>query len=316
MTQTTALARQYQDNALARLGNWESSDLAELRQTIARDLNESQFKLFCQNCARTGLDPFARQIYAIVRQGVMTIQTGIDGFRVIAQRSKQYAGQQGPFWCGEDGVWKDVWLSSKPPAAAKVGVLRSGFTDPVWGIARFDEFCANGPMWKKMPANQIAKCAEAQALRKAFPDDLSGLYATEEMEQADAPVNGAPVAARVSVADKLRKPVPVAEAPAIIVDHVVEVNTKVEHVPDAGKMVDDSEATPESKNSNEAIVWIDRMEHVAQARRIDPEAFGGFIKRWMAKHKIPSFFSSTPEQRAEFEEALTSGKLDPKPAAN
>jgi phage recombination protein Bet len=316
MTQTTALARQYQDNALARLGNWESSDLAELRQTIARDLNESQFKLFCQNCARTGLDPFARQIYAIVRQGVMTIQTGIDGFRVIAQRSKQYAGQQGPFWCGEDGVWKDVWLSSKPPAAAKVGVLRSGFTDPVWGIARFDEFCANGPMWKKMPANQIAKCAEAQALRKAFPDDLSGLYATEEMEQADAPVNGAPVAARVSVADKLRNPAPVAEAPAVIVDHVVEVNTKVEHVPDAGKMVEQPVAETKAFPVISPDDWLERMDRIAKARNIGPDLLDKYLGRWCKKNEIDSYLIASQTQMDEFENALTSGKLDPKPAAN
>ncbi len=160
-----------------------TDQLALLKRTLATDLTDNEFALFAEVCNRLQLDPFRRHIYAIKRGGRMTIQTGIDGFRAVASRSGEYEGQAGPFWCGEDGVWRDAWLTKEPPKAAKVGVYRRGFREPVWGVARFDSYAGDN-LWRKMPEIMIAKCAEALALRKAFPETLSGVYSAEEMDQA------------------------------------------------------------------------------------------------------------------------------------
>jgi phage recombination protein Bet len=165
---------------------FNNDQLALIRQTVAKGTSPEQFNLFVEVCNYHRLNPFARQIYAVVRGGNMVIQTSIDGYRLLAERSGKYAGQLGPEWCGDDGMWKDVWLSDKPPVAARIGVLRKDFAQPTWGIAKYKSYVQeSSPLWRKMPDVMLSKCAESLALRKAFPAEMSGIYTAEEMQQAD-----------------------------------------------------------------------------------------------------------------------------------
>jgi phage recombination protein Bet len=161
-----------------------------LKRTIAKGTSDDEFALFVGTSKRLGLDPFAKQIYAVMRKdhGVskMTVQVSIDGLRWVAARTGELDGQDGPFWCGADGIWLDVWLHDQPPAAAKVIVWRKGCSRPFTGTAVLGSYAPPGELerlWAKMPDVMLSKCAEALALRKAFPE-LSGVYTPEEMAQA------------------------------------------------------------------------------------------------------------------------------------
>lgn len=135
---------------------------------------------FMYQVNRTKLDPLNRQIYGIYRKGALSVQTSIDGFRLVADRTGLYGGQDDAVYDTED---------TQHPNKATVTVYklnpRNGERMPVTASARWSEYGSSGPMWSRMGYLMLAKCAEALALRKAFPQELSGLYTTEEMMQAD-----------------------------------------------------------------------------------------------------------------------------------
>ena len=183
------------------LMQFNNDQVSLIKNTIAKDATDNELQLFLHQCKRTGLDPLTRQIYFMKRGGKVTIQTSIDGFRVIAERSGDYAGQDEP-------VFEDVLDAEgkKKDKKCRVTVYRfRGDTryPAAVGVAYWSEYCPQQGqdfMWKKMPHTMLAKVAEALALRKAYPQDLSGLYTNDEMNQADT--TPAPVVDEVDPADK------------------------------------------------------------------------------------------------------------------
>lgn len=200
-----------------------------IKRTVCKDSTDSELKLFLYTAARTGLDPLARQIHAVKRAGTMTIQTGIDGYRLIADRTGKYAPGPITVAMSKDGAKVES-------ATAVVKKLVGGEWVEVSATAYFEEYrVANSPMWTKMPRLMLSKCAEALALRRAFPAELSGVYTAEEMEQAGG---GAATSG-------LKEPKPVdktAEKPA---ERVVEAEVVKDAEAEAGSAQEPAE--PEAK---------------------------------------------------------------------
>ncbi len=114
------------------------------------------------------------------------IMPGIYEQRITAFRTGQMAGQDEPEF-GEDITYKNVTA----PKWCKVTVYRfvNGQRCAFSHTEYFSEACATtkdgsiNSMWTKRPRGQLAKCAEAGALRKAFPDELGGVMTAEEMAE-------------------------------------------------------------------------------------------------------------------------------------
>jgi phage recombination protein Bet len=168
-----------------------------LKNSICRGVSNEEFEVFLMACVKTQLDPFMKQIYAVKRKmrkpdgswgETMTIQTGIDGYRLIAERTEKYAPGHEPTY-QYDAEGKLLSATAYVKKQTKDGTWHT-----VSSSAYIDEYCQKGRdgcpmgMWANMPRTMLAKCAEAQALRKAFPAEMSGVYTKEEMLQADLPV--------------------------------------------------------------------------------------------------------------------------------
>ncbi len=152
-----------------------------LKDQVARDLSNDEYEVFLRFCESRALNPWTKQIYAIVRNGErgrqVAYQTSVAGYYSIASRTNHWEGQTPVEWCGPDGVWTDVWLhQGQKPSAARIGIYRKGFRAPLYATAIYSEFSQNTPLWGKMPAHMLAKCAKTMALREAFPEELGDIH--------------------------------------------------------------------------------------------------------------------------------------------
>lgn len=199
-----------------RARDYTPAQLSLIKRTVAADCNDSEFSLFVEVAKRVGLDPFRRQIHAVVyskdkpEKRKMSIITGIDGFRAVAARNRDYRPDD------EEPVIT-YSEAEKNPETNPLGIVKAvvrahkygpdGVWHPVIGVAYWSEYAPLKEVWEysqeqnkrvptgkveidkkgnwfRMPHVMLAKCAEAQAIRKGWPEDLSGVYSQEEMERA------------------------------------------------------------------------------------------------------------------------------------
>jgi phage recombination protein Bet len=177
--------------ALTIVNGMDRDKVELIKQTVAKGASDLELELFMHACKRTGLDPLMKQIYAIKRwnsaekKEVMAFQTGIDGYRLIADRTNRYAPGRAP----------EFQYNEHHEVISATAYVKKQTVDGEWhecsATAYWDEYVQTTKdgkptsMWLKMPHLMLAKCAEALALRQAFPAELSGVYTHEEMMQAD-----------------------------------------------------------------------------------------------------------------------------------
>lgn len=181
--QNRSLARVEPQSHMARPADFGEEHRAVVKEAYCSGATDVEFEILWRGAVARGLDPVKKQIYFVSRNDeekgkrVWSSQVSIDGFRAIAEATGQYEGQDEPTY--QRDPEEDYLI-------ARVTVYRKG-RRPSVGVARWPEFMQAGRggqpgyMWKKMPYHMLAKCAEALALRKAFPEDLSGLYTPDEM---------------------------------------------------------------------------------------------------------------------------------------
>lgn len=156
---------------------------ALIKQTLAPEATDAELQLFFYDCTRRGVHPLDKLLHFTKRSGKYTPVTSIDLFRMRAEQTGQHLGTDEPIYSGNPG-------DRNFTATIKVYKLVAGQKAMFTGTARWSEYFpgdAQGFMWKKMPHLMLGKCAEALALRKAFPAPLHGLYIPEEMQQASSP---------------------------------------------------------------------------------------------------------------------------------
>lgn len=287
------------------------AQLALIRRTVAADCNEDEFDLYIEVAKRVGLDPFRRQIYAVVynkdkpNKRKMSIITGIDGFRAVAARCGDYRPDNAEAMIVIDPDLKD-------PDTNPLGIERAVYTAykrgddgewyPVVGTAYWEEFApitdewaeneegkwrptgkssiAKTSNWRKMGRVMIVKCAESQALRKGWPEDLSGVYSEEEMARTINDETATETVAALEEEDRLKRVGGKGAIPIIFNE------TGIEMVP-AGKLVD------------RVIEHIERAETADALTEFTRQNSAGLQQFWAIEPNDALELKKRIEQRAE-----------------
>jgi phage recombination protein Bet len=255
------------------------SGLHTVRSVLAPDLSDDELKLFAMVANRSGLDPFAKQVYAVKRKGRVTFQTGIDGYRSIAARTGLYDGQDEP----EYGPWIESPFGH--PESATVRVYRKGVTRAIAATAFWDEYkpADNDFMWQRMPRVMLAKVAEALALRKAFPYDPeqrqgigADIYTADEMAQA-GPVE--PPAPQPSARERVAQRAAAIAAPEEEPDEIIGEAITPEPATPAEALA----KTPQEAAEAVAVKRAARVAGLSAQEFTDAARHGGVLRGAVAK---------------------------------
>ena len=286
-TNNATLTKPAPQQAPATRNDFSADQVDLIRRLICPKASDDELALFLHQCRKTGLDPLARQIHAIMRQEQddsgnwvpkLSIQTGIDGYWLVADRTGLCAGNDdtvfGPEFEVQPKVFAPVW------AKATVFKLVAGKAQPYTATVRFSEFAGrkrNGEltkMWREKPYMMLGKCAEAAALRKGFPQELSGVYTREEMPEQEVPeITPSPVRLPAAPVKPLAaplvtpKPEPMTQAQADRIDALCEAIGIKPDVFERRIHKDFGHLSSASMTCEQAAQVVARLEHVeARAR--------------------------------------------------
>lgn len=175
----------------ARAEKQTANATAMLRKKFSH-LSDEHFEEFLEVCRLRNFSPWGTHLWAKTRWSgdklELQVMLTADGFFAVAMRTREVERIIGPEWCGEDGIWSDVWLGESHPSAARAGVQRRGMTEPEFMVARWCDYVPANPgpddFWNRMPSFMLGKCASCAAIRRVFAEHLAGIYCPEELVQA------------------------------------------------------------------------------------------------------------------------------------
>lgn len=161
------------ENTPVKIDYGDSKTLTLLKNTVAQGATDAEFAMFLEYCKSTKLNPFKKEVWFIKgKDGRIQMMTGINGFYAIANDHPQF-----------DGLEVDVLPAEGKPVKAVARCYRKDRSRPMVAEAYFSEYAKTYGNWISMPRVMISKCAESMVLRKSFPQELNGLYTTEEMPE-------------------------------------------------------------------------------------------------------------------------------------
>jgi phage recombination protein Bet len=193
---------------LVEARRYSKNQIDLMRNTVAKGTSPDEFGQFLETAARYNLDPFKRQIHAVIfnandaQKRQMAIVVGITGYRTMGYRAAREMGFQvlpdaepAKFEIDES-LKSDINPKGLVSATVCLRVRHNVGEEyqPVPATVYWDErapigfskggeqYLKRGP-WTQQPKHMLAKCAEADAWRKIAPDDVGGLYITEEMDK-------------------------------------------------------------------------------------------------------------------------------------